>query len=75
MIDQIKLDKLCKRLRSSSYTTESLAADAIDQLRDQIRLLEYALKDLLNDTQHTTHNCKDFDCPVNRAKKLLNNKK
>lgn len=72
MIDQIKLDKLCKRLRSSSYTTESLAADAIDQLRDRIRLLEYALKDLLNDTQHLSHDCKEFDCPVKHAKRLLN---
>jgi hypothetical protein len=33
--------------------------------------LEDALRDLLDDTQHSEHDCSDVDCPVSRARKLL----
>lgn len=42
--------------------------------RQRIKELEKALKNLLEDTQHSEHYCGDEDCPVAVAKRVLNEK-
>lgn len=55
-----------KRRKALQYRAKHLqrAAAKIEQLQE-------ALRALLEDTQHSDHNCGDPDCPVDAARQLL----
>lgn len=45
--------------------------DHADSLRAEVEQLRAALQGLLNDTQHSLHDCGDADCPVAIARAAL----
>jgi hypothetical protein len=49
----------------------ALPQEHLDAMVAEVRRLRDALEDLLDDTQHSEHDCGDTDCPVARAHAVL----
>ena len=59
-------EAFCAKHRNTRADT-----DRIEALNAEVARLREALKDLLEDTQHSKHHCGDEDCPVDRARDAL----
>lgn len=80
---RLELSNRFNEIRSLTYTVDQLKAsmfaaaktvDRNERLKTRIAKLEGALRSLLNDTQHSEHNCNDELCPVFNAKEVLEGK-
>lgn len=80
-------DPAIKLIQTEAYEAEKQRADSVakkfksyrkemssdySKQAERVDRLEYALRALLSDTQHSDHDCGSADCPVELARKALN---